>query len=187
MTKEDLIPITTHDRAIELGRQGGLSKSKHKSIGAKLRHAKERGDIIGYMMKLAKTSDPLEAFTWLLENFAEQYELITKESNPDKQFWMRDKLLQRMADFIKLRYGETYRTVNIHTVAQFQDYLKQWREVREERSNNQQQPQENVKEETKEIPMKEENNVPQVTTITQEWDEVEPETEDEEEAVFTII
>ncbi|GEM_PF-4807882 len=135
MSKEDLIPFTK-ETAREAGRKGGKSKGKNKQIGALLRHAKERGDIIGYMMQLAKTDDPLEAFSWMLENYAKQYDLIETEKNKDKQFTKRDKLMQRFAEFLKLRYGETQRTFFVDTTVQFQDRLAEWRKARVELYNN---------------------------------------------------
>ena len=43
MSKEDLIPITTKERAKELGRKGGLVKSPKKRMAAQLRELKKKG------------------------------------------------------------------------------------------------------------------------------------------------
>ena len=74
MSKEDLIPITTTERAQELGRKGGLRKGTTKQIASKLREEK-KGDIMLRMKRITETYD-MKVFTDSGEYFGDVEETI---------------------------------------------------------------------------------------------------------------
>ena|SRR3989344_4357245 len=108
MSKEDLIPIKTHERAVELGRKGGQARSKAKSFANKLKalkRTKDSGKILVYYEQLVL--DPqLSA--------SEIYRYITELwSTPTLTVDEKIKLITATINVHKIVHGEKIMNLDI--------------------------------------------------------------------------
>lgn len=105
MTKEDLIPIRTTERAKELGRKGGLSKSPIKQFTSRLNGLQNKKGITEeqkIVIALLHDRDFLGAMTELLK-----YQMIET-----KDFDRRDKVLKRVQKALPQKYLAVVQNVN---------------------------------------------------------------------------
>jgi len=117
--------------AREAGRKGGLASANSvaNKVARKLRRLKGK-ELLIFMMKMARTDDPLMAFEFMNNEFFKQLELIECETDERKKFYMRDRFLERMAQFMKLKFGEKIKSVNINVNTSFDEYVKRVEEFK---------------------------------------------------------
>jgi len=114
MSQEDLIPITTKERAKELGSRGGKVVSFKKKYAAKIREMKKKAKLTG------------QDLTWF-----EQTMIDPEASGVDMGadlILLRDKLepkeyIQLKQANHKLRFGEKLKTENVHHIVNWTDLL----------------------------------------------------------------
>lgn len=131
-TSENLIPIRTHEQAVQLGAKGGSISSERKSLAAKYRELQKKQCItctkhcilydpqrtdcryyesVKSIAEMSGTKDPDVLFDHFLETLADQR--IELEKNPDPL--LRDKYLRRLLEFVSAKFGSRMRIDAIQT------------------------------------------------------------------------
>ena len=136
MTKK----LFTKANAKIMGKKGGRARSQAKIIANKLNGLARSKSPIAPLMRLAKSTDPLESFEHFLEHVVKQEERIKKVKNVQKQFSMTDKLISRLLEFHRLKFGDFQKNINLGMQVDMEEIRRRiidnsdliFREVRED-------------------------------------------------------
>ncbi len=126
MAQADLIPIYDHQRAVEIGRKGGLAKTQAKKIAQQLSAARKKNTNLSNILLLAQEPNPDKAYAKVLELMSMQEKILSETKNNKVKFHMGRYLAQQYLEFIKAKYGEKHKNININ----FNEHLEAWREAR---------------------------------------------------------
>ncbi len=129
MSKEDLVPIKDHERAVELGRKGGLAKSKAKQI-ANIKKSLRHGEHSKYCSK-----DIVEFVKNAELSCFEMYDLYKsiKDSGQLRE-GEKIKLLNALVGIHKSVHGDV-KIVRGSLSDEFEDFKQKWREFKEKNAN----------------------------------------------------
>lgn len=126
MAEKDLIPLKKGDpRAKELGRKGGLAKTKAKSMAQKIRWLKVKSPFTAALIKAFKSDNPEEVMTIWNSIISRMGEITDDNRGARNEIYQLGLLSDHMEKMFKARYGDKNTNLNINI--DLNEAIKNWR------------------------------------------------------------